>query len=161
MKQIVQDETYGEIIYEESFWLGKKSISIGGVSLERISKKEFRLQDGSTAYLSGGFLHGASLSLNDKTISLTPKVKWYEIALCILPILLTLTWGNIYELCAIVPVVGGALGGAIGGIFSVLGLYFIRSVKPIWLKIVIAIASLVITFGICSGIGYAILSAAA
>lgn len=159
MKVLIDDEVYGEIFYEESFWTGRKSLTINGVSLLKISKKQFRMSDGSTATVSGGFLQGACLNVNGETIRLTPKLKWYEIVLCIWPIILTLTWGNIPALCAIVPIVGGAIGGGIGGLFSVLGLYFIRSVEPLWLKIVIAIASLAITFGICCGIGYALLSA--
>ena len=158
MKQTIQHETYGEILYEESFWLGKKSLSIGGVQLEKISKKDFKLQDGSFATINGGFLQGATLTLNGETIRLTPKIKWYEIVLCVLPFLLTLIWGNVPALCAIVPLVGGAIGGAIGAIFGVAGLYGMKSVKPIWLKIIIALASLAVTFGICCGLGYALLA---
>ena len=159
MKQIIKHETYGEIIYEESFWTGKKTVSIGGVQLEKISKKEFKLQDGSMVYINGGFLQGASLNIKGETVRLTPKIKWYEVVLCILPFILTLTWGNIPALCAIVPVIGGALGGAIGAIFSMGGLYAMRSVESVGLKIAIAIASFAITFGICCGLGYALLSA--
>lgn len=161
MKQTIQHETYGEIHYEESFWTGKKSVSIGGTPLEKVSKKEFRLQDGSLVKISGNFLQGASLDINGETIRLTPKLKWYEIVLCILPFILVVTWGNIPALCAIVPIVGGAIGGAIGGLFCALGLFGIRSVKPIWLKIIIALVSLGVTFGVCCGIGYAILSSMA
>lgn len=161
MKQTIQHETYGEILYEESVLSGKKSIAMGGVPLEKVSKKEFKMQDGTTVTVNGNFLLGATVNVKGETIGLFPKVKWYEIVLCILPLLLTLTWGNSTTLCAIIPVVGGAIGGAIGGIFSVLGLYGIRLVKPIWLKILIALVSLGATFGICVGIAYAILGALA
>lgn len=159
MKQTIQHEKYGEILYEESALSGKKTISMGGVPLEKISKKEFKMQDGTTATVNGNVLTGATLNVNGETITLSSKVKWYEIVLCIFPLLLTLIWGNSTALCEIVPVVGGAIGGAIGGMFSVLGLYGIRLVKPIWLKILIALAALGVTFGICAGIGYAIISA--
>lgn len=158
MKSTIQHEAYGEIVYNESFWLGRRSISINGVKLDKISRTKFKLQDGDLALLSGNFLTGANLNIKGQIIKLTPTVKWYEILLCILPFLLTLTWGNITALCKIVPLVGGAIGGAIGGLLSVLGLYGIRSVKPIWLKIIIALVSLGATFGICAGIGYAIIS---
>ncbi|MDE6200572.1 MAG: hypothetical protein K2M47_01650 [Clostridiales bacterium] len=159
MRTAVQHQTYGEIVYDESAWTGKKSVSIGGTPLQKISKKEFQMQDGSKVIANGGFLQGASLSINGETIALTPRVKWYEIVLCILPFLLTITWGNIPALCAIIPIVGGAIGGGIGGLFSVLGLWGMKSVKPIWLKIIIALASFAATFGICYGIGFAIVSA--
>lgn len=157
MKAIVTHETYGEIIYEESALTGKKSIAIGGAQLESLSKKEFKLQDGGVATVNGNVMIGASLNVNGETISLTPKVKWYEILLCILPLILTLTWGNIPQLCLIVPLVGGAIGGAIGGVFSVIGFYVMRIVKPVGYKILIALASLGLTFGICCGIGFAFL----
>lgn len=159
MKQTIQHETYGEILFEENIWTGKKSVSIGGIALEKIAKKEFKLPDGGAAIIKGGFLQGAVLSVNGEDIRLTPKIKWYEVLLCVWPFILTIVWGNVPALCAIVPIVGGAIGGAIGGVFCVLGLYGIRSVKPIWLKILIALASFGVTFGICCGIGYAILAA--
>lgn len=109
--------------------------------------------------ISGNFLYGAMANINGETIRLTDKVKWYEIVLCMLPFILPLTWGNIPALCKIVPIVGGAIGGAIGGLLSFIGLLGVKSVKPIWLKIVIALISLGVTFGICAGIGYAILFA--
>lgn len=159
MKQTIQHETYGEIIYEENLFTGKTSLSIGGARLEKIHKKQYKLQDGGSVVLNGNFLSGVTMHVNGETIRLTSKLKWYEIVLGILPFLLILIWGNSISLCAIVPVVGGALGGAISAIFSVVGLYGIKCSKPIWLKIVIALACLGVTFGICAGIGYAILGA--
>lgn len=159
MKKIIQHQTYGEIVYEESAWLGKKSVSIGGIPLEKISKKEFKMQDGSTVTVNGGFLQGSTLNIQGETIELTLKIKWYEIMLCIFPLLLTLTWGNSRALCSIIPIVGGAIGGGIGGLFSMICLLCIKCVKPIWLKIIIAIAFFAVTFGICCGIGYAFFAA--
>lgn len=159
MKETIQNETLGEILYEENFWTGKKSVAVNGVPLEKISKKEFRLQDGTTVTVSGNFLMGACLNAGGETIRLTAKIKWYEIVLCVLPFVFIITWGNVPALCALVPVVGGAIGGAIAGLMSVVGLYFMRSVKQIWLKIVIALAVFAVTFGICCGIGYALVSA--
>lgn len=160
MKTVVQHETYGEIVYDESAWTGRKALSIGGTPLEKLSKKEFKMQDGTTVTVTGNFLYGSNLDIKGESIALTPKIKWYEILLCIFPLLLTLIWGNSRALCAIIPIVGGAIGGAIGGLFSMLGLFGIKSVKPIWLKILIAFASFAITFGICYGIGFAIVTAA-
>ncbi len=41
MRVVVQHESLGEIIYEESFWTGKKKLFIGGEELAKISKKNF------------------------------------------------------------------------------------------------------------------------
>lgn len=157
MKVVIQHETYGEIVYEESFWVGKKTLTINGVEATKISKKEVQMPDGKTAQIQGNFLYGACLVIGAESIRLTPKIKWYEIALAILPFVLIMVWGNVVALCKIVPVVGGAIGGGISALFSILGLLLIKSVKPIWLKILIAVAVVGVTFGICCGIGYAIL----
>mgnify|MGYP003319439936 FL=1 len=38
MRVVVNHETYGEIVYEESFWTGKKEISVGGIPLFEVRK---------------------------------------------------------------------------------------------------------------------------
>ena len=159
MKEVIQHETYGEIVYEESFWTNKKSLTVNGVSASKISKKAFQMPDGKTATVQGNFISGACLLVDSEWIRLTPKLKWYEIALAVIPFILIMVWGNVVALCQIVPVVGGAIGGGLSALFSVAGLVLIKRAKPIWLKIVIAVAVTAATFGICCGIGYAILSA--
>ena len=42
MKEIVQHPIYGEIIYNENFWTGKKKIAVNGVDAQPISKKDHR-----------------------------------------------------------------------------------------------------------------------
>lgn len=158
MKQTIQHEKYGEILYNENFWTGKKSLSMNGAPLTKISKKEFQTANGVTGTITGSFLLGACLSIEGETIRLTPKITWYEIVLCILPFILIMIWGNVVALCQIVPVVGGAIGGAISGMLSVVSLFVMRSVKPVWAKILIGIGFVGATFGICCGIGFAIIS---
>lgn len=158
MKQTIQHEKYGEILYNENFWTGKKSLSMNGAPLTKISKKEFQTANGVTGTVTGSFLSGACLSIGGETIRLTPKITWYEIVLCLLPFILIMIWGNVVELCLIVPVVGGAIGGAISGMLSVVSLFVMRSVKPVWAKILIGIGFVGATFGICCGIGFAIIS---
>lgn len=55
MIQIVQHERYGAILYEEGFWLGRKSLTINGVPLQKLAKKQFQLPDGGIATLKGNF----------------------------------------------------------------------------------------------------------
>ncbi|MDE5593720.1 MAG: hypothetical protein K2I75_07295 [Clostridiales bacterium] len=159
MQTVIQHQTYGEIVYDESAWTGKKALSIGGTPLEKVSKREFKMQDGTTVTVNGGFLQGASLDVKGEKIEVTPRVKWYEIVLCMLPFLFVMIWGNVTALCKIIPIVGGAIGGGISGLCSVLGLWGMKSVKPIWLKLLIAFASFAVTFAVCYGIAIAILSA--
>ena len=39
MNVTINHAEFGDIVYEESFWTGKKSVSINGAPLEKISKK--------------------------------------------------------------------------------------------------------------------------
>ena len=161
MNEKIQNEKYGEILYGENFWTGRKSLSVNGVPLNRISKKEFQMPDGGIGTIKGNFLYGACLLINGETVRLTAKIKWYEIVLCLLPFLLVMIWGNTFALCEILPVAGGAIGGAGSAVLSCTGLFFMRSVKPVWAKILIGLAAIAVTFGICCGIGFAFLGALA
>ena len=49
MKTAVNDEQYGEILYEESFWTGSKQLTVNGEKLEKLSKNTFSLHDGISA----------------------------------------------------------------------------------------------------------------
>ncbi|MDE6850413.1 MAG: hypothetical protein K2J54_03710, partial [Clostridia bacterium] len=156
MKNIVQNEQYGEIVYEESFWTGSKNITVNGEALEKVSRKEFRTASGEQVLVKGNFLTGVKLAVGSDLITITPNVTWYEILFAVLPFVLIMVWGNTVALCRIVPVVGGAIGGAISAALGAVSLFLMRSVKPLWLKLIIGVAMLGATFGICCGIGYAI-----
>ncbi len=161
MKNTIKHDELGEIIYEESFWTGKKNITINGTATEKVSKTEFRTANGEKVSIVGNFLAGTKATIGDKSVELTPKIKWYEYILAILPFILIIIWGNVGALCKIVPVVGGAIGGLISGIFSMLSLFVIIRVRQVWLKILIAIAALGLTFLACYLVALIILSIAA
>ncbi len=156
MKNVVNNEKIGEIVYEESFWTGSKKLSVNGTPLEKTDKREFKTADGVSVFVKGNFLTGVKLNFGGEDITVTPTVKWYEIVMAVLPFILIMVWGNTVALCKIVPVVGGAIGGAVSGVFAVLSLFLMRSVKPVWLKILIGLAVTAATFGVCCGLGYAI-----
>lgn len=159
MKQVVQNEKLGEIVYEESFWTGKKTVSVNGSQLEKISKNTFKTPDGETVELKGNFFQGATLNVESESVRVTPPIKWYEIVLSVLPFILIMIWGNSVALCKIIPVVGGAIGGLVSGLMCVLNCFVIKRINKIYLKILISLAVLIATFGICCGIGYAIVAA--
>lgn len=161
MKETIQNERYGQILYDENFWTGGKSLTLNGVPLTKISRKEFQFPDGAIGKIKGNFLYGACLLINGETIRLTPKITWYEIVLCILPFILIMVWGNTVALYKIIPVAGGAIGGAVSAMLSCVSLYLMRSVKEVWAKILIGFSAILVTFGICCGIGFAILIALA
>lgn len=162
MKKVIQNERFGEIVYEESFWTGKKSVAVNGTPLEKLSKNQFRYGEGeaqTVATVQGNTLTGAKLRLYDAVIPLTPTIKWYEIVFPVIIFVFMLVWGNVVELCLLVPVVGGVIGGVISALLACVDLFLIRMVRPVWLKALISLGMLAVTFCICWGIGAAILSA--
>ncbi|MBE6595201.1 MAG: hypothetical protein E7644_05330 [Ruminococcaceae bacterium] len=157
MKEIVQHSIYGEIVYNESFWTGKKALTINGVDAKPISKKEYMVNE-KRAILKGSFLTGSTLLIEGETIQLSPKAKWNEIILAIIPFLFLLTWGNSPSLCSIFPVVGGAIGGALGGVGAVISLFLMKTQKNPIVKTVVGIIVAVATILIAFVLALAILS---
>ena len=144
MRESIQHPVYGEIIYNESFWVGKKTLTINGVDAQPISKKEFMI-DGKKIVIKGSYLTGISLYIDNDTVEVSPKPKWYEVVLALLPIIFLLTWGNSTALCAIFPVIGGAIGGALGALGSITALSLIKKTKTPLIKALIGIGTFVAT----------------
>ena len=147
MKEVINNSVYGEIVYNESFWLGKKSLTINGENAQSVSKKEF-LVNGEKVVLKGSFLTGVTMLINNEKVELIRRPKVYELILALLPILFLLTWGNSPALCAIFPVVGGAIGGAIGAIFSCESMLLMKKAKSPLNKILIGIGMFAATLAV-------------
>jgi len=143
MKEIVKHPIYGEIVYNENFWTGKKILTINGVEAHPISKNEYMINE-KKVLLKGSFLKGVTAYVDSETILLSPKIKWYEIILAIIPFLFLLIWGNSYSLVAIFPVVGGAIGGGLGGFAAIMSLFFMKCQKSPLIKVVIGIVATVV-----------------
>lgn len=156
MQITINHPRFGMIDYTESVWTGKKKITINGVELVKADRTHYAFPDGKLISVTGNFLSGAAVEIDGERIGLTEKVKWYEILFGCLPLILVLIWGNSPALFKVIPVVGGAIGGGIGGGLSALSIFFIKSVKPIGLKILIGIGMIAVTFGICALLGMAI-----
>ena len=161
MKTVIQHPNYGEIAYEESIWTGKRNIYVSGEPLTKVSKRDFLTGSNAQWSVKGSYISGVLLDTGTETIRLSPALKWYEIVLSVLPFILIMVWGNSTALFQIVPVVGGAIGGAVSAVCCVVNLFIIKGLRPIWLKIVISIAFVVVAFLLCWVIAVAILSAAA
>ena len=153
MKSVVQHEKYGNIIYEENFWTGKKTITIDGKQLTKVSRTKFMYltADGTFVHvkLKGNYMMGAKLDFNGEVVQIVEAPKWYEFVMYILTFALIMTWGNSPELCAIVPVLGGALGGLISAAIIMAGLTISRRVKNGLVKFLIRLGVLVVTFVAC------------
>lgn len=157
MRIFVDHPDYGQIVYDENAWTGKKRLFICGLEAEPISKREFWV-NGKRAVLGGSFLTGANLLIDDKFIVLSPKPKWYEIVLAWIPFVFLLIWGNSVTLCSIFPVVSGALGGAIGGVAAMSSLVLMKKSRSVLNKVLIGVASFVATILVAYAIAIMILS---
>ena len=156
MKASVQHIQYGEIVYEESFWTGKKNLIVNGVPLEKQDKKTYILNsDGENKLcnLNGNFVTGTKLTIGLEDIELTPAAKWYEIACSVFIFMLILVWGNSVALCSIIPIVGGAIGGGISGLMAFSNLIMMKNQKRIEIKLAIWLGMLLATFLICFVLG--------
>lgn len=68
MKVIVTNEKYGEFVYEESVWTGKKELFLNGEKLEKNSKNVFFMSNGDAVYLKGNSLSGVHITINGETL---------------------------------------------------------------------------------------------
>lgn len=157
MRSIVQHETLGTIVYEESGWTGKKTILINNTPLVKQNKKLFLYSNGATSksvHVTGNFLSGTKLIIDNETIEITPTAKWYEIACSVFIFVLNMIWGNNFTLCSIFPIVGGAIGGGISGLIAVGNMLAMKSVKKVWLKLAIWIGMTIAMLVVCFLLAY-------
>ena len=163
MKSKVLHPVYGEIIYDENFWTGSKSLYVNGVKLNKISKNTFGGQSDFAPIwtVSGNVISGVKVVVNGETIVVDKKPAWYDIVLSSLIFILIMIWGNSIALCSIVPVIGGAIGGGISGIMLATNLIIIKKQSSILKKILITLGMMAATFVICMLAGFAYLGAIA
>lgn len=156
MKFKLQHAVYGAIDYEEDFWTGKKEILVNGTKLEKRDKTTFLMHvdaENVVIRVQGGFLTGVSLLIGGEVLPVTPKSKWYELVCSAAIFVLILIWGNNPALCSILPIVGGAIGGAISGLAACVNLFSMRSAKSVVTKLLIWIGNTVATVLVCLLIG--------
>ena len=162
MKNIVNDSKYGQVIYEESFWTGKKNLTINNEKFLKISKNVYsgmlneNDEEPTSVELNGNYLKGATIRVNSQIIEVVPKIKWYEIILILLPFIIDM----ILSFVPIIPILGGALGALVTFLAGILELTLMRNTTSIAMKILIAILGLILSLGLCLIIGIVIVTAA-
>jgi len=137
------------IVYEESFWTGKKTIIINGTECTKVNKTVYKYND-TEVKLIGNFLTGAKLDMNGEVVVLIDKPSALEIILSSLILLFFLVWGNSVTLVKIIPLAGGAIGGAIGGGGLVVNIAVIREHKSVGMKCLMTLA----VFAACAAINF-------
>jgi hypothetical protein len=164
MKVVVENEKYGTIEYNESFWTGKRTIYVGGKLLTKKAKNKYAYssEEGEVSVkVNGNTFSGLELIIMGSRVEIIPKTSVLEYILAVIPFIVVLIWGNSVYLCSIFPVVGGAIGGAISGAASVIGMMFMKRNKNFLVKILISLVTLAITMLICFGIAVLLVKALA
>ena len=159
MKREIQHPELGAIVYEESFWTGKKKLFINGEELIKKSRTVFQTSDGKTVTIMGNMFVGTKANVSGVIVEITPATKWYEYIMAFVSFVFVLVWGNVTSLCEILPIVGGALGGFVSALVSMCVLYLIKKTDKILLKLLIALAGFVVAVLICYLLALAILAA--
>ena len=101
----------------------------------------------------GNFLSGIRLEVNQITYVVKQPYLWYEYVFAVLAFMITIIWGNVPELCKIVPVVGGAIGGVISAAIALVGLELMSKVKNPLYKVLIGLGLIIASFGACALVG--------
>ena len=152
MRSVFNHPVYGEIVYDENFWTGKKTLFVNGAPMTMMDKKTFYFtweNEKTTVNLKGNYITGLKMIINGKEFQVVPSPKWYEIVCSVFLFVLVLAWGTSPQLCSIFPIVGGAIGGAICGVMAMVNLLVMKAVKKLWLKLLIWLAFIVVTFLLC------------
>lgn len=163
MQKVIQHPTCGRIVYDENIWTGKKSLTVDGRAWQKKDKTTFLFQEGENilvATLKGSVLTGVTLSIQGERIAIVPKPSVLDWILALLPFLVNIVWSNSVELCSIIPVVGGALGGALNGVAIVIGMNMIREKRGIQ-KLLTGLLVLVVAFAVCALLGFVMLASIA
>ena len=148
MKSVIAHPVYGEIVYEESFWTGKKKISINGQALVKVGKGGkgiYAYQMGEevkTVMVQGSYLFGTKLAIGSEIVPVSPAPKWYEIVISAAILIFLIVWGNASITAAIFPIVGGGLGGALAAAAGMGNLALSRFVPKWWQKLLVGIGVL-------------------
>lgn len=131
MKYIIQNEnTLNQLVeIDRSVWTGKINVTVDGKMASKISKKEFSYEnvEGELKYitLKGSEFSKMEVTIDTYTHTLVRKLKVYEFILAFLPVFLI--------------AIGGAIGGFLAGVAIISLLMLMRSLKNVFLKVLVSL----------------------
>ena len=129
MKNIIQHEKYGTIVYKENFFTGKVTLTIDEELLVQLDETHFRYTKTKTSEevtIKGTLLTGITLHIHRDTIQLIEKPTWYVLTLSALSLLFILLIGTFKLLEPIFPIMG-SIGGALVGSACMLANIYVTS----------------------------------
>ncbi|MBE5731988.1 MAG: hypothetical protein E7353_03035 [Clostridiales bacterium] len=163
-----KSENYGEIVYEENFWTGKRKITINGKTAEKLSKNVYRHIENDIECkicMTGNFFTGEKLTIldeknpnNSEIIQVVDGYKWYEFVCAIIGFVFVIAWNFVsVDIYVQFPLVGGAIGGGVSAFLAMLGLCVAGMFKKTWTRILIVLLGSILGILTCWAIGISIL----
>lgn len=142
------------LLYTESAWTGKRTLTVDGKPAIKLGKKKFATEDENgnrTEYdIVGSYLTGITVKSSTGEKTVLAKNAWYDWVFAALS-LIGIPFGVIF--C-------GAIGGGLSALFCLLGAFFIigiaRSGLPKGVKIVVQLVIAVIANCLWFGLWYII-----
>ena len=163
MKITVNDSrTQGkELVFTESLWTGRRTLSFDGKAAEKKSRKQFVLhaENGDTEFIiKGNLFSGITVqsSALSEEVQVNKKLSPLEYVFAILAVALGIVGGFLGGF------VGGVLGGALqGGVYGVIGglffafvLFAVTSIKRKWLRYLVCAELVLVSAGLAFFSGY-------
>jgi hypothetical protein len=98
--------------------------------------------------VNGSFLTGVKIVVDERQIQLTPAVKWYEYALAVFSVVFLIVWSSVPALVSIVPIIGGAIGGAIYATMAIVSILLMKKTSKVWMKLLIWFVAFLLMIGL-------------
>lgn len=156
VKQFMIDNL-GEFKVEKTNIFTKYKYYINDIEAQQIGKNTYSVTiDGKEIriYFDGNAFKGHYVSIDGHIFQILKGLPWYCIALSVIALAIPLVFGNIrYFSEHGFYILGGALGGAIGGVIMSLSIALSFYIEKWWARLLISLGSVILSFGICYGIG--------
>ena len=163
MKKNFEIENIGTITVAKNEFSGSFNFYLDNEKFSKTSNKNYVLMHNNEELfitLYGNSFSGFSFKLNDETYIISYPLSWYAYILLFIPFVMGILLGNINPLASQgLYFVGGAIGGLIGGAMTAISYMFLTMEFKWYFKVLIAILSIAITFGVLLGVGMIIFNA--
>lgn len=136
------------VMYEESFWTGRRKLYVNGKESVKLGKRKFRSEEGGvvTNYeVKGNFLAGVTLIVDGTEKIVLAKNAWYDWLMIFIPLV---------GFC--VGIFCGAIGGGLSALCCLAGSYFNATIArsrlnggaKILLQILVAVVANAVWFAV-------------
>ena len=163
MDTMIEIEKHGKLFVHRSAWNGRYSFLLDGKCSVEVGKKEYEitLKSGEVVHITtgGNIFTGLYIEVDGIKYPINQKIEIYFFIITIAIATASMAIGNIPSFAEMgFYYVGGAIGGGISGCLCALAIGLCIAVKKKWLKWIVCLADLLLTFFICFGLGNLIVS---